>query len=241
VRTVLSPHPDDALLDCWSVLASDGDVQVVNVFAGVPADDARRGWWDWITGVESSAAQMRLRRDEDARALADVGRTAVNLDFLDAQYRRGDPVAVADVLDAALPHLRGEVVYLPAAIGLHVDHLTVRALAPDLRERGYEVRLYADLPYCARYGWPGFVTGGPPGDADAHWAHCLGTAADGLDPAVVRLDDGACERKRRALSAYESQFATLTAGRVSEADMLSFEVTWGPPATEPPSAAASRE
>src|ERR1700689_2859366 len=33
---VLSPHPDDAVLDCWSLLAGDRDVIVVNLFTGLP-------------------------------------------------------------------------------------------------------------------------------------------------------------------------------------------------------------
>ena len=34
---VLSPHLDDAVIDCWSVLTDSGDVRVVNIFAGVPS------------------------------------------------------------------------------------------------------------------------------------------------------------------------------------------------------------
>ncbi|MGH2855333.1 MAG: hypothetical protein ACRDLF_14200, partial [Solirubrobacteraceae bacterium] len=50
---VLSPHWDDAVLDCWSLLSSDREVHVVNLFAGVPAP-GRLGPWDAITGAEDS-------------------------------------------------------------------------------------------------------------------------------------------------------------------------------------------
>src|SRR5436190_795304 len=43
--TILSPHPDDAVLSLWHVLAGPGEVAVVNVFAGRPAG-SELGWWD---------------------------------------------------------------------------------------------------------------------------------------------------------------------------------------------------
>jgi len=42
---ILSPHWDDAVLDCWDVLVSQLDLNVVNVFAGVrlrPCDRYKR-------------------------------------------------------------------------------------------------------------------------------------------------------------------------------------------------------
>ena len=39
---ILSPHPDDAVLSLWHVLAAPGGVSVLNVFNGPPDDDRRR-------------------------------------------------------------------------------------------------------------------------------------------------------------------------------------------------------
>ena len=40
---VLSPHWDDAVLDCWSLLASSRELTVVNVFAGIPGPNPMWG------------------------------------------------------------------------------------------------------------------------------------------------------------------------------------------------------
>ena len=70
---LLSPHWDDAVLDCWSLLTGAREPQVVNVFAGIPAP-GRLAIWDAITSAEDSAARAQDRIDEDALALARAGR-----------------------------------------------------------------------------------------------------------------------------------------------------------------------
>ena len=91
---ILSPHLDDAVLSCWHLLAGPGEVAVINVFAGIPPTGAPAGWWDRMTGHADAQAVVRARRDEDRAALALAQREAVNLDFLDRQYRPGpDPPA----------------------------------------------------------------------------------------------------------------------------------------------------
>ena len=86
---ILSPHFDDAVLSCWNLLAGVGEVLVVNVFAGEPPAGTL-GWWDQLAGATDSAATVRMRIEEDRQALALAGRRAVNLPFLDSQYREGD-------------------------------------------------------------------------------------------------------------------------------------------------------
>ena len=66
------------------------EVVVVNVFAGVPASLAGPAWWDRYTGATDSLVRVRERVGEDRRALGLAGRTAVNLDLLDEQYREAD-------------------------------------------------------------------------------------------------------------------------------------------------------
>jgi hypothetical protein len=41
---ILSPHLDDAVLSCWHLLTGPGEVEVINVFAGVPADLGAPAW-----------------------------------------------------------------------------------------------------------------------------------------------------------------------------------------------------
>jgi LmbE family N-acetylglucosaminyl deacetylase len=240
---ILAPHLDDAVLSCWHVVESASDVRVLTLFAGVPPEGAL-GWWDGETGASDSAARMTERRGEDAAALAAAGCTAIQLDFLEDQYRDGGTIAVADLVAAVEPHVRGSLVYGPAAIGLHVDHLLVRSVVSDLADSAAGRRLYADLPYCARYGWPGWVTGAPPRHAaDADWERALeGHDLAGLAPRAIRLDAGAQERKRSALAAYRTQFAALTVGsdrHVADPEVLPFEVVWEPGGT-PPSSEANR-
>src|SRR4029079_4464549 len=84
---VLSPHYDDAVLSCWHVLRAPETVVVVNVFAGAPPEGSPLGWWDRRTGAHDSRDRVRARAREDRAALALAGRTAADLDLLEAQYR----------------------------------------------------------------------------------------------------------------------------------------------------------
>ena len=70
---LLSPHWDDAVLDCFTLLDSQRELNVVNVFGGVPAP-GKLTLWDAITGATDSAVRARERLAEDAVALARTGR-----------------------------------------------------------------------------------------------------------------------------------------------------------------------
>ena len=97
---------------------------------------------------------MAERWEEDRAALALAGREAVNLDFIDGQYRPGvqplEPLVAA--IEAAAPE--GPLLAPSNIAGDHPDHGLVRAAALALRERGREVSLYADLPHATRNGVP---------------------------------------------------------------------------------------
>lgn len=232
---VLSPHLDDAVLDCFSVLSAPGEVAVVNLFAGVPPA-SEPPLWDAITGARDSAERVRERRAEDATALARAGREPQNLDFLDAQYRKPPPLRL-DQLDAAIVAKapRASRIHTTAGIGGHPDHLLARRYALALARAGMPVALYADLPYCVYHGWPHWVDGREPDphrDIDPFWMQFL-AGVPGLPPlrgaSVVRLDDDAARAKLSAMSAYATQFPALSFGgrdMLTDPEIHRFEVRW---------------
>ena len=229
---ILSPHPDDAVLSLWHLLDGDGDVVVLNVFAGSPVEHRGDAWWDRLTGATDSVARMAERHSEDRAALAMAGREPVNLEFLDGQYRDAEPPleAVVEHIDRAAPE---GLLLAPAALDRHRDHLIVRAAALALGARGREVGLYADIPHATLYGWPAWVTGEPQDprlDPGAHWDAAM--AATGISlrdlPADIRaLTPDALERKRAAARAYRTQLPALEAQfGVLTPEVLGREVTW---------------
>ena len=232
---VLSPHLDDAVLDCWSVLSQPGEVSVVNVFAGIP-QSAPVPLWDQITGARDSAERVRERIAEDAAALARAGRRAHNLSFLDAQYRKPPPLRLQHLdraIAAAVP--RASAIHTTAGIGGHPDHVLARRYALALLGAGMPVTLHADLPYCVYHGWPHWVDGRTPEphrDIDPFWDQFL-QGVVGLPPLrearVVRLDDDAARAKLGAMSTYATQFSALSFGgrdMIAAPEIHRFEVRW---------------
>ena len=208
---VLSPHLDDAVLSAWSVLRRAGDVRVVNVCTGVPPPGPPPSW-DLRTGATDRRERMGERLAEDSEALAHAGREPTGLGFLDAHYRTQalDPDALAQAIADAVP--LASQLWAPAAIGGHMDHVQVRQAAFELAGRGGPpIRLYADLPYAVRIGWPEWVDGGPHANGlhrDFWWNSDL--PADGPLPAAAHeLPSREIDRKLRALEAYRTQWRGL--------------------------------
>ena len=227
---LLSPHLDDAVIDCWSRLAAPGEIRVVNVFAGVPRS-GHVAYFDRLAGATDSAVHVEERIADDREALGRAGRCPLNLDFLAKSYRAGRPEASFGELDAALVANTpsAAMVYAPAALGeSHPDHELVRDYALALAARGLPARLYADLPYCAVYGWPAWVTGSDPDphlDIEEYWN------GSGLTPAgaeVVHLDPEQGAAKLAAMRAYR-EFAMLDrgpVGQLSNPAIHRYEVFW---------------
>ncbi|MEA2374670.1 MAG: hypothetical protein QOD53_1133 [Thermoleophilaceae bacterium] len=227
---VLSPHLDDAVLSAWSVLRRPGEVRVINVCTAVPPPGPAPPW-DRLTGARDAAERMRERLDEDREALAKAGRESVALGFLDAHYR--DAPIDRDELTAALSAAVGAVseLWAPAGIGAHVDHVQVRDAALDLAGGGPPIRLYAELPYAVRYGWPSWVTGEArpdPVDYDAWWTAALPGGAP-LPAAAHRLPAEEMDRKLDALRTYRTQWTALDMadiGLISRPVTLRHEVSF---------------
>jgi hypothetical protein len=233
---ILSPHFDDAVLSCWDLLAGSGEVVVVNVFAGEPPSGTL-GWWDRFAGATDSAAMVQTRIEEDRRALALAGREALNLPFLDSQYRDGDqaPGAIVEALRGAL--VTGARIYAPASLGdHHRDHTAVRAAALTLHAEGADVVLYADLPHATVEGWPRWVlddeysTGADP--AHELWAAQMtatGLPLELMAPTVHRLSTEGHAGKLAAVLSHRSQIAPLQEvyGRsLEDPRLLGLEVDW---------------
>jgi LmbE family N-acetylglucosaminyl deacetylase len=232
---VLSPHLDDAILSCWSVVASARAVNVVNVFAGSPSP-GRLTVWDAITGAEDSAARVRERIAEDRDALARAARTPANLTLLDAQYRRPPAPGLAE-LDAAVTAVVDSAsrVYVTSGVGAHPDHLLVRRYGRMLLRRGIPVTVYLEHPYCVRHGWPPWVDGGAPEpnrDVDAYWRSFLDEVPE-MPPLrsghVERLEDGVAAAKLEAMLCYRTQMPALdyaARGVLSDPGIHRYEVSW---------------
>jgi LmbE family N-acetylglucosaminyl deacetylase len=231
---VLSPHLDDAVLSAWSVLRSAAAVMVVNVCAAVPPAGPTPPW-DHLTRARDPASRVRERLAEDRAALALAGGEAVYLDFVDAQYRDGplDRDELVRALAQAAPE--ASELWAPGGIGGHSDHVQVRDAALALAGAGGPpVRLYADLPYAVRYGWPEWVSGEPDEsglDLKAWWGGFLppGTAIPGRREELPPAEE---ELKRRALAAYETQWTALDSGArrlLSTGSTLRYEASFEAP------------
>ena len=243
---ILSPHFDDAVLSCWHLLDGASEVGIVNIFGGVPPKDAA-GWWDLAGGMRSSSRVVERRRSEDRAALALAGRNAINLDFLDDQYREG-PQPIEPVVQSLRALLAAETsLWAPAALAApsddpdliavshrpHPDHFVVRSAALRLHAEGCPVMLYADLPHASARGLPAWVTGHPDGAGAAvaeRWRLCLaGAQVDDADAETHWLSGRALARKLEAVRRYSSQLAPLERGfgqQIDAPELLDHEVVW---------------
>jgi hypothetical protein len=231
---LLSPHWDDAALNCWSLLTGGGELVVVNVFAGVPPP-GRAGTWEAIAGLEDTAARARERMAEDKLVLSQAGRQPVNLPLLDVEYRRQTWTSLSlEELDRELgASVDGASrVWVPAGIGGHVDHVLVRRFGRMLLRAGMPVNVYAELPYCVFHGWPSWVDGSDPEprrDVDAYWRSFLRGVPEmpSLRSAMVeRLDPQAAAAKGAAIDGYELSLNHAVRRMLADPQVHGFEVRW---------------
>jgi LmbE family N-acetylglucosaminyl deacetylase len=232
---VLSPHLDDATLNCWSVLTGPSHAVVATVFTGMPRAGLLTGW-DALCGASDSAAIMRERLAEDREALALAGAEPVHAGFLDAQYRGCRALPPLAAVDAAIADSVPAVsaVYAPLGTG-HGDHRYVRRFAAALGRCGLPVRIYAEIPYVTPYGWPEWVTGRPEDPRLRVGVHVDGLLAsvphvgEASDAQVVRLSPDQAAAKLEALRHYRTQFPALDQGplqAISRPEIHGFEVFW---------------
>jgi LmbE family N-acetylglucosaminyl deacetylase len=200
-QIVVSPHFDDAALSLAHVLQRARErATVVTICAGPPPGDLPVSEWDALSGFASGREAARMRALEDRRACALTGSRHVHLRHRDGPYR-GASLRASSIRGAIERLLRsGDILWLPAGIGGHPDHLGVRAallplaaLLPRAR-----VRVYADLPYAALHSY--------------RLPRAVSSALPGLRAHDVRLRGVAFERKLAAVRCHASQVAPLSAG-----------------------------
>jgi len=200
---VISPHLDDAVFSSWRQIEKIGS-RVLTIFTGIP-DDPTPSKWDLSTGFDSSHDIMRARIQENEKALAISSTEAVNLDYLEREYRDVPPstAEIADRIEAVSPS--GTSFIAAAGIGRygrsHIDHVITREVGRELLGRGREVSFFVDLPYML------------PIIRMDHWPECLSVEKIrrelDLDVEVesCELSEEEQTRKKEASRAYETQFA----------------------------------
>lgn len=226
---ILSPHLDDAVYSAWHALGDE--THVITVCTGLP-DDGVLTRSDAIAGGADSLTVMQQRLAEDAAALAKHTKHVTRLGFPDTQYASSplDPAAVGAQIGRIIA--TASIVYAPAGLGRHPDHLAVRDAVLPLVDEAQILRLYADMPYAVHYGWPHWVNGLPHQkhlNADAAWAHDLRDVSGHCqDPVVVRLDDLG-PAKLDGMRQYSTQWPSLNHGsirRLEAPEIYGYEVYW---------------
>ncbi len=235
----VSPHPDDAALSCGGLiltLTDAGDtVEILTIFSGcgrqpelTPYQRLALGFGE--KGADGAGADgptpeeiSALRRAEDA-AYARLARAQIrHVDLPDAVFRdyvgdeelfadpkRDDPAPTAE-LAAAVRAIEPDRVYLPLAVGSHVDHRLARRAGltlltdPETTRLPIErVRFYEDFPYSATVGFE------DPRRLDAELERTL-PAGHAFEAERVGIE-AVLERKIANLAAYPSQLGRLFGG-----------------------------
>jgi LmbE family N-acetylglucosaminyl deacetylase len=168
----LSPHFDDVVLSCGGTVARLADAGynplMVTIFGGEIVDELLTDFARWKHhrwGILSTDGVRAARQAEDKAAAAILGCHTRWLGFPDAIYRGerytadsnlfGTPAqvdqALSDLIVAevcSLPEWRvGAIVFVPLAIGGHVDHQLTYAAGQQLAAMGATVWAYEDCPY----------------------------------------------------------------------------------------------
>ncbi|MGA7672560.1 MAG: PIG-L family deacetylase [Nitrolancea sp.] len=217
----LAPHYDDVSLSCGGTvaqLAAAGETPViVTVMGGIPegpltafALDQHSRW-----GFAPDEA-VEMRRKEDQCSANALGAESVWLGLLDAIYRgdhytsdeaifgavnaNEDDLAtqIVDELVTRLPYSLSsyDQIYVPLAIGNHVDHQLTFHAGRVLASCGHEVWGYEDFPYAGDPAWQGAIR--------------ERTASLGCgDARLIRLSEADVARKVEAVHCYASQLGVI--------------------------------
>jgi len=170
----LSPHFDDAVYSCggfiYDLAQFGADVRVITVLGGnlsdvVPDTPIIR---DLHSRWQAGDNPIKTRQTEDINALKHLGVDVEQWQYHDCVYRTYDVKALypseeslfSDVhvndpllnaLDNQVDNLiltKQTILYVPLAVGHHVDHVLIRDWAINLWEKkGCDLYFYTDYPY----------------------------------------------------------------------------------------------
>jgi LmbE family N-acetylglucosaminyl deacetylase len=215
---VVSPHFDDAVFGCATLLSRARGSIVCTVFAGTPPQSGLTDW-DRQCGFADASHAMQARAAEDRQALYLLGAAQYLLPFLDAQYGPEAAVeSIAGALHSAFTtamagsgHRAGHqagAILIPLGL-FHSDHILVHhacriaaARHPRVPCLAYEDALYRRMPGLLQQRLAALDRAGI--DATPADAPLVGSSdATATGAAAASLADAA--RKRAAVLAYASQ------------------------------------
>ncbi|ALK30891.1 PIG-L family deacetylase [Burkholderia plantarii] len=209
---VVSPHLDDAVFSCASLVSTRPGTVVCTVFAGTPESPQCRPW-DVAAGFADSTAALRERIREDDEALRICGARGVRLPFLDGQYGPSPGVrALARALAAQLARCRGAVPLVPLGLN-HPDHRCV-ADAWLLLARRQRLRTWLVYEEAIHRGVPGVTA------ARLRVLERAGWCVTPLDAGWCAARGGERARavRRRAIASYASQLRAFGEARLTDLD-----------------------
>jgi LmbE family N-acetylglucosaminyl deacetylase len=213
---VISPHLDDAVLSCGTLLAAHPGAFVCTVFTAPPEKNMVTDW-DRQSGFADAFEAIRARKAEDMRALAILGASAIHLPFCDAQYQSPPvPEALIAAIEQTLRDVEPSSVMIPLGL-FHSDHTDVANACLTLMQRFEHVRVHAyeDVPYRTM---PDIV----PQRLQA--IRERGFAAQPVDTLGIAIDARHRRLKRAAINAYQSQLRAF--GPDGQAGLHSDERYW---------------
>jgi LmbE family N-acetylglucosaminyl deacetylase len=153
----LSPHYDDAAFSLGAWLTAHPGGRLVNLFTRSQYTAASR------TGDVDEVSAIRAAEDRAFAARVGLDAVALGLEEPSLRGRKSrDAAGVGDDIGQLRDPLmgwldthagQGAVIYCPAAIGGHVNHLATRAVAWEwavARGRERDLRFYEDLPYASQ-------------------------------------------------------------------------------------------
>ena len=231
IAIILSPHFDDAVLSMGGFMANKKNPLIVATFFTEKPSEPMRANWDSLSGFKDSNEALAVRVEENARALVRIGTHAINMRYLDFQYRHErtpeseekilqsmekDITTILDTFSAA----ENVSIYGPSEFGpdiTHPDHKLVHdAFFRVAREKSAQKNLrfffYEDFPYVARYR----------ASTSTPLQNFLKERNVGLTPleSTLPLSPAQIEEKVKSIKAYTSQnkaFGVLGADIAEEA------------------------
>lgn len=218
----VSPHFDDGVFSCGGrihQLTRAGEpVTVLTMMGGLHAgelpkspilDDLHKRWM-------AGNNPLRARQEEDKRALSRLNAEHIHIDLTDCVYRQvgGFPLYPSEEslfgsvhhADYASDYLRTVslpapgsqlVLYLPLAVGCHVDHQIVRDWGIGLltdKPDSWSLRFYAEYPYF---------------NTERAITLALSRMDMPLQEKRIKLDEADLAAKVDAIACYDSQISTF--------------------------------